>query len=64
MGKKTGIDYSKITVADIPNLSDHHKNRYDVWAKGREAKKQIRKENSHGFGDCLAESCMLYSHGK
>ena len=60
MGKKTGIDYSKITVADIPNLSDHHKNRYDVWAKGREAKKRIRKENSQGFGDCLTESCAPY----
>ena len=63
MGKKSNIDYASLTVADIPKVSGHQRHKYDVWIKTQERKKQIRNDNVHGFGECFAESCNVYSGG-
>ena len=57
------LDYSQIKVEDVPKLSKHHQQQYDIWAKAQERKKQIRNNNIHGFGEYLAESCNVYSNG-
>ncbi len=57
------LDYSQIKVEDVPKLSKHHQQQYDIWAKTQERKKQIRNDNVHGFEECFAESCNVYSGG-
>lgn len=57
------LDYSQIRVEDVPKLSKHHQQQYDIWAKAQERKKQIRNNNVHGFEECFAESCNVYSGG-
>ena len=57
------LDYSQIKVEDVPKLSKHHQQQYDIWAKAQERKKQIRNNNVHGFEECFAESCNVYSGG-
>lgn len=57
------LDYSQIKVEDVPKLSKHHQQQYDIWAKAQERKKQIRNNNVYGFEECFAESCNVYSGG-
>ena len=60
MGKKSNIDYSSLTVADIPKLNLYQRHKFDVYVKTQERKKQIRNNNVHGFGDCFDKSCSAY----
>ena len=54
------LDYSQIKVEDVPKLSKHHQQQYDIWAKAQERKKQIKNDNVHGFVECFNKSCEAY----
>ena len=53
MGK---IDYSKITIDKLPELSNYHRERYYVWLKGKERKAEIKRQ----FADELNNSIEKY----
>lgn len=56
MGKKTGIDYEKMTIEQLASLSNWHRHRYQIWLEGKNKKKEIKND----FSNMLKESCDKY----